>query len=100
MIRGSMTSALLCAAMLLLAACDGEQQGTVAVEEPHLPWADFVTTTIDEYYRRNPERAVSAGLHQYDGEASDWSLEAMQEYSAWIAATIEAADTYDDLHGI
>ena len=100
MTRGSMRSALLCAAILLLAACGGEQQSTVAVEEPRLPWADFVTTTIDEYYRRNPERAVSAGLHQYDGEASDWSLEAMQEYSAWIAATIEAADTYDDLHGI
>jgi hypothetical protein len=59
-----------------------------------------VAATIDEYYRRNPERAVSAGLHQYDGKASDWSLDAMREYSAWLAATMDAARSYDDLQGI
>lgn len=100
MIGTSMKSALLCAGLALLAACGGGQQGTAAVDESRLPWADFVTATIDGYYRHNPERAVSAGLHQYDGKASDWSLEAMKEYTAWIATTIEAAKAYGDLQGI
>ena len=95
-----MRSALLCAALLAIAACGGEEQSAPAPEEQQLPWADFVATTIDEYYRRNPERAVDAGLHQYDGQASDWSLDAMREYSAWLAATIDAAEGYDQLQGI
>ena len=95
-----MRSALLCAALLAIAACGGEEQSVPAPDEQQLPWADFVATTIDEYYRRNPERAVDAGLHQYDGQASDWSLDAMREYSAWLAATIDAAEGYDQLQGI
>ncbi len=95
-----MRSALLCAALLAIAACNGEEQSAVTAVEQQLPWADFVATTIDEYYRRNPERAVDAGLHQYDGKASDLSLDAVREYSAWIAATLDAAQGYDHLEGI
>jgi hypothetical protein len=94
-----MKSALLGAVLLFLAACGGEEQSTVVTENPQLPWADFVATTIDEYYRRNPEQAVDAGLHQHDGKASDWSLDAMRGYSAWLAAVIDAAQSYDDLQG-
>jgi hypothetical protein len=86
--------------LLAIAACNGEEQSAPALEEQQLPWADFVATTIDEYYRRNPERAVDAGLHQYDGKASDLSLDAVREYSAWIAATLDAAQGYDHLEGI
>jgi hypothetical protein len=95
-----MRSALLCVALLAIAACNGEEQSAVTPVEQQLPWADFVATTIDEYYRRNPERAVDAGLHQYDGKASDLSLDAVREYSAWIAATLDAAQGYDHLEGI
>jgi hypothetical protein len=95
-----MRSMLLSAALLALAACGAEQQDAATPEERQLPWADFVATTIDEYYRRNPERAVNAGLHQYDGMASDWSADAMREYSAWLAATIRAAEGYVDLQGL
>ncbi len=94
-----MRSALLCAVLLAIAACGGEEQRAATQKQEQLPWADFVATTIDEYYRRNPERAVDAGLHQYDGQASDWSLDAMREYSAWIAATIDAAQGYEELQG-
>jgi len=92
-----MRSMLLCAALLALAACGAEDQGAATPEHRQLPWADFVVTTIDEYYRRNPEQAVYAGLHQYDGMASDWSLDSTREYSAWLAATIDAAKAYADL---
>ena len=88
---------LLSAALLALAACGAEEQGAATLEERQLPWADFVATTIDEYYRRNPEQAVNAGLHQYDGLASDWSLDAAREYSARLAATIGVTRQLPDL---
>ena len=96
-----MRKALLCVASLALVACGGgDDRATQVVAEQPVPWAEFVTITIDEYYRRNPERAVDAGLHQYDGKASDWSLAAMREYASWLQATIDAANSYGDLEGI
>jgi hypothetical protein len=93
-----MRKALLCVALLALAACGGDDDHAteVAVEEV-APWAEFAATTIDEYYRRNPEQAVDAGLHQYDGKASDWSLAAAREYSNWLRATMDKAESYVDL---
>ena len=88
---------LLSAAMLALVACGADEQVAVTPEERQLPWADFVATTIDEYYRRNPEQAVNAGLHQYDGVAREWSLDSTRDYSAWLAETIGAAEGYADL---
>lgn len=95
-----MRKALLCVASLALVACGGDDSVTEVVVEQPAPWAEFVATTIDEYYRRNPERAVDAGLHQYDGKASDWSLAANQEYASWLQSTIDDAGSYADLEGI
>ncbi|MGI9224587.1 MAG: hypothetical protein ACR2QX_08945, partial [Woeseiaceae bacterium] len=96
-----MRKALLCVASLALAACGGsDDQVTEVVAEQPVPWAEFVATTIEEYYRRNPEQAVDAGLHQYDGKASDWSLASMQEYASWLRATMDDASSYDDLEGV
>ena len=92
-----MRNVLLCAALLALTACGGGGESTATPDNQLQPWADFVAATMDEYYRRNPERAVDAGLHQYDGEASDWSLAARREYSAWIGETIAAAHRYESL---
>ena len=92
-----MRNVLLCAALLALAACGGDRQSDLTPEEKALPWAEFVAATMDEYYRRNPERAVSAGLHQYDGQASDWGIAARRDYSTWIGEVVEAAQRYDDL---
>lgn len=95
-----MRKALLCVASLALVACGGsDDQVTEVVAEQPVPWANFVATTIDEYYRRNPERAVDAGLHQYDGKASDWSLAALQDYASWLRATMDEASSYGDLEG-
>ena len=94
-----MRSMLLSAALLALVACGADEQSAAKPEERQLPWADFVATTIDEFYRRNPEQAVYSGLHQYDGMVRDWSLDAAQEYSAWLAETIGAAEGYANLQG-
>ena len=85
------------AGVLIVSACS-KQDEPVAAQK--MPWADYVTGVIDEYYRRNPETAVQAGLHQYDGLASDFSIAATNEYVDWLNAVIEEASSYTDLDGI
>lgn len=82
-----------------LAACtkSAEEVPPVAQQQP---WAEFVATVIDEYYRRNPELAVDAGLHEYDGQMSDMSLAAWNDYAAWVDSVIAEAATYTDLEGV
>ena len=96
-----MRNALWCVVMVALAACGGNGDSATAVsEEQQIPWADFAAATIDEYYRQNPERAVDQGLHEYDGFASDWSLEAHDDYADWLEQTIVSVQSYVDLDGI
>lgn len=90
-------------AVLLFAASCGGEHGTTSHEaavHEQAPWADYAAGVIDEYYRRNPEVAVDAGLHQYDGQASDLSLEAFEEYTAWLDGVAEEAGSYTELEGI
>ena len=93
---------LILLSLLALAAC-GQKQEPVAATAPQddmAPWAEFVDATIKEYYKRNPESAVDAGLHEYDGMLSDPSIAAANEYADWIDGVIEAAGKYQDLESI
>ena len=93
-------AALLLMSIAGLTAC-GQVDGDSAVtEEAREPWAEFAATSVAEYYRRRPERAVSAGLHQYDGQISDLSPESVAEYLAWVKKTSSGAESYDDLEGM
>ncbi|MGB5337119.1 MAG: DUF885 domain-containing protein [Woeseiaceae bacterium] len=85
---------------ITLAACGdkGETPSATVVEKQ--PWADFAAATIADYYQQNPEVAVYVGLHEYDGQMSDFSLAAADEYATWIDATIEEAESYANLEGI
>jgi hypothetical protein len=94
------SNAMLAGALLALAACGGSHEETTASDEARQPWADFAAATVDAYYANNPENAVDAGLHQYDGQASDYSLEAIAEYTDWIDSVVAEASSYDDLEGI
>ena len=97
----SKTLVLALTASLVLAGCGkdaAEQQADVAGSQQ--PWAEFAATVIDDYYARNPETAVDAGLHQYDGQMSDLSMAAVDEYAAWLDAVLAEAATYADLEGI
>jgi len=87
-------------ASLVLAACGGSEDTATSAPEAKHSWAEFTATTIDEYYRRNPESAVDAGLHEYDGQMSDISLEAQAEYATWIDGVLAEAASYTDLQGI
>jgi len=86
-------------ASIALAACSkAPEQPPVA--EAKQPWAEYVANVIDEYYRRNPESAVDAGLHQYDGQMSDFSAEALAEYTSWLDSVLAEASSYTELEGI
>ena len=76
--------------VLLLAAC-----GKAADEKPG--WEEFAARTVSEYYQHNPEAAVDAGLHQYDGQMRDMSMPALQAYGDWLDGVIAAAGSYVDL---
>ena len=96
----SISNAMLAGALLLLVACGGRQEDSAATDDERLSWAEFAASTVDEYYSNNPENAVDAGLHEYDGQASDYSLAALDEYQTWLDSIIADATAYDELQGI
>ena len=87
-------------ASLALAACSNSEDTAAPEPDSKQSWAEFTATSIDEYYRRNPESAVDAGLHEYDGQMSDISLAAQAEYATWIDGVLAEAASYTDLEGI
>jgi len=94
-------TSLLLAAGMALVACGGQGEGAPeAVAEVRTPWPEFVTTVIDGYYRHNPEIAVDAGLHEYDGQMSDMSAAGLEEYGSWVDSVLADAAAYTDLEGI
>ena len=81
-------------AVCLLAACGGDK---ATDSEATLPWDEFAARTVSEYYDRNPESAVDAGLHQYDGQMDDLSATSLQAYGEWLDGVVTAAAAYVDL---
>lgn len=88
------------ATLVLLAGCSGADNTAVQDVVAKQPWAVFAAKVIAEYYERNPESAVDAGLHEYDGQMSDFSMEALADEVAWLEATRNQAATYTDVEGI
>lgn len=84
-------------AILTLGACGGEAEPVTSPVVEKQPWEEFAAATIAEYYRQNPEQAVYVGLHEYDGQMSDFSLAAAEAYANWIDSAIAAAESYRDL---
>ena len=72
-------------AILIITACGTEDAPqTEVAEHARLSWEEFAAATVAEYYDRNPETAVDAGLHEYDGQMEDFSKEALQAYGEWL----------------
>ena len=90
----------LLASFTLIACSNGSDEASTATVQVKQSWAEFAATTIDEYYRRNPESAVGEGLHQYDGQMSDLSMEALEEYANWVDSVLAEAASYTSLEGV
>ena len=97
-VRAAHTIAL--AAILSLAACGGSEKQSESTGVDTQTWEAFAAASIAEYYRRNPELAVDVGLHEFDGQMSDFSLEAADAYATWIDGIIASAESYKDLTSI
>jgi hypothetical protein len=74
--------------------------GCGKAEDEQPGWEEFAARTVSEYYERNPETAVDAGLHQFDGQMRDMSMSSLQAYGDWADGVIAAANSYVDLDGI
>ena len=93
------TACALLLTSIALVGCGGGEQGPTTSESA-LPWETFAARVIAEYYERNPATAVDAGLHEYDGQMADYSLDALDEYATWLDAVVAEASAYEDLEGI
>ena len=91
---------ILCAALLALSACGRGPEPVADAQPGQASWTEFAAASIDRYYEQNPEAAVYAGLHEFDGQISDISQSAMSAYSDWIDAVVAEANTYESLEGI
>lgn len=93
-------AAIVLIAATVLTGCGDKPETEVIATAKRMPWQSFAATTISAYYEHNPEIAVYAGLHEYDGQMSDISLAAQKVYAGWLNGAIVAARSYVDLHGI
>ena len=94
------STAVILIAAFVLTACGGKSDNPTATEPVQVAWEEFAANTISDYYAANPERAVDAGLHEFDGQISDNSLAAAEKYAEWIDGVISDALAYSDLEGI
>ncbi|MCH8060245.1 MAG: DUF885 domain-containing protein [Proteobacteria bacterium] len=93
--------AIAIASIILLGACgDGRDQSAAVTADTKPAWEEYAATVIAQYYERNPETAVDAGLHEYDGQMSDYSLAALDEYAGWLDDVIATTESYSDLEGL
>lgn len=91
-------SAFVAAAAALIAACGaGDDTAQAVGGESGTGWEAFVEGAVAGYYSRNPETAVSAGLHDYDGMMSDYSAPALEAYVAWLDDTLAGAQAFEGL---
>lgn len=84
-------------ALLALIGCGNNEAGNDTATNEKPSWEEFAAATIADYYSHNPETAVDAGLHQYDGQMSDMRMPALQAYGVWADGVIADASAYSDL---
>ena len=94
------TAVALLLTSIALVSCGGGEEPAGSGPDAGLPWETFAARVIAEYYERNPESAVDAGLHEYDGQMSDYSLEALEDYADWLDSVVAEASSYRDIEGI
>lgn len=90
------------ATLLPLTACDRspepvQHKTTPASAAVNVEWTKFVDEFIESYFAANPDFAVGAGRHEFDGQLRDVSAAGIQKEIARLeAARTRAASFTDD----
>jgi len=86
----------LCLALVLtwtglgVIGCDGEQPES---ESPQ--WESFVEGFVEDYFELNPDMAVWAGRHEFDGRLPDWSPTGLQRMTALFRSAQQRAAGFE-----
>ena len=76
------TCAFIITALLLLSGChvnrDRSERRDRSDRERE-SWSEHVNTFLDDYFKANPDFAVRAGRHEFDGKLPDWSPEGLRK---------------------
>src|SRR5688572_20377330 len=89
-------------ALLLLTACGRSEEPARHATEPPKPavnveWTKFVDDYVESYFAANPDFAVAAGRHEFDGKIRDLSTEGVaKEIGRLEQARTRAASFGDD----
>jgi uncharacterized protein (DUF885 family) len=92
-------------AALAVCACDGEAPPAPAAPPGAAPattpaagaggWDAYVDGFVARYFELNPQQAVNAGLHQYDGRLPDLAPAAVASQVAWLKEARARVQAWD-----
>jgi uncharacterized protein (DUF885 family) len=87
---------LLAISLLFISAChvNRDRESRERSERRAESWDSHVNSFLEEYFKRNPDAAVRAGRHEFDGKLPDWSGEGLKETIAWLHEEQEQLDRY------
>lgn len=75
---------------------DSEGDASGGEEETRANWNAFQQEFLNAYYEANPQFAVDAGLHQYDGLFPDWSPAGIRSWIGRLERFRERALAFGD----
>jgi uncharacterized protein (DUF885 family) len=93
--------ALLVAVLFVISACSSgtssnQAANTAAAKALDPKWDAYVDVFLKDYFDANPQFAVYAGKHEYDGRLADWSEDGLKKEIARLKAEREKAAAFKD----
>ncbi|MEO8398467.1 MAG: DUF885 domain-containing protein [Ignavibacteriaceae bacterium] len=73
-----------------ISGCEEKNENKKSTE-----WDSFVNKFIDQYFELNPNEAVSAGRHEYDGMLPDLSKDKINDEISWLHEMKDKASKFD-----
>ena len=90
--------ALLIVALFIISGChhDRDRDARDRSARKSETWDSHVNTFLETYFERNPNVAVQAGRHEFDGKFPDWSPEGLKKTIDWLHEEQDQLDRYRD----
>ena len=88
--------ACLVVCLLLLPAChfDRDRSDRNRSQRRGESWQEHVDNFLNAYFQANPDFAVRAGRHEFDGKLPDWSPEGLRKTIDWLREEQDRLDEY------